>query len=178
MEKFLGLKKLIWALVATSTVGVGAYTLGPDAGRKIREAKASLRQSASRGSSNGELEGLRQAAIDLIDTIPEPEDIEKLDLNQVDETELARVPGIDSKLAREIVQTRSRQGGFKSFEELNRVNGLQPAIAQKLGQSMQIGEPPTPVKVTTPVKVQRAPSAAGHKPSIKRVPTPTQRSLP
>ncbi len=48
----------------------------------------------------------------------------KLDLNAATEDELALVPGVGPKLAKAIVDERKRLGGFKSWDELDRVPGV------------------------------------------------------
>jgi len=48
----------------------------------------------------------------------------KLDLNRATEEELALVPGVGPKLAKAIADERARLGGFKTWDELDRVPGV------------------------------------------------------
>jgi competence protein ComEA len=47
-----------------------------------------------------------------------------IDLNVLSAEELAKLPGIGPKLARSIVVTRAKLGGFRNIEELRRVPGV------------------------------------------------------
>ena len=47
-----------------------------------------------------------------------------LDLNRVSMEDLCLIPGIGESLAREIVAYRERRNGFRSLEELKKVNGI------------------------------------------------------
>lgn len=47
-----------------------------------------------------------------------------IDLNALSAEELAELPGIGPKLARSIVVTRARVGGFRGIEEMGRVPGI------------------------------------------------------
>ena len=49
-----------------------------------------------------------------------------VDLNAADTSELIRLPGIGSKLAKRIVDFRTKLGGFYSVEQLHEVYGLKP----------------------------------------------------
>jgi competence protein ComEA len=49
---------------------------------------------------------------------------QKLDLNQVTEVDLARVPGVGASLARHLVKARERQGRFASWAEVAAVSGV------------------------------------------------------
>lgn len=64
----------------------------------------------------------------LIDTLPHYEKIEKyevgtvVDLNKADTTELKKIPGIGSAIARMIVNYRNQLGGFFEVEQLREIN--------------------------------------------------------
>ena len=64
----------------------------------------------------------------LLDTLPRFEKIEKyeagtlVDLNKADTTELKKIPGIGSGIARMIVHYRNQLGGFYQVEQLREIN--------------------------------------------------------
>jgi competence protein ComEA len=49
---------------------------------------------------------------------------QRLDLNAVSETELARVPGVGPSLARRLIKEREARGRFASWEEVAAVPGM------------------------------------------------------
>lgn len=49
---------------------------------------------------------------------------EKIDLNKATEVELDRLPGVGPTLARAILESRQREGPFRSLRDLRRVRGL------------------------------------------------------
>lgn len=57
---------------------------------------------------------------------------EPVDLNQADEVELQRLPGIGPALAGRIIVWRSENGGFTSVDELEAVPGIGPATMADL----------------------------------------------
>ncbi len=56
----------------------------------------------------------------------EPAATDLVDLNTVDQKELAQVPGVGPKLAEAIVDHRRVHGPFKSVDELQNVRGVGP----------------------------------------------------
>jgi competence protein ComEA len=52
---------------------------------------------------------------------------QKLDLNAVSVDELGRVPGIGKRLAEALVSAREERRGFRSWEEVDAVEGVGPA---------------------------------------------------
>jgi DNA uptake protein ComE-like DNA-binding protein len=58
----------------------------------------------------------------------------RLDLNRASEQELAQVPELGPERARRIVEFRSQQGGFRSFEDLRGI--LDPATFDQLRASL------------------------------------------
>lgn len=64
----------------------------------------------------------------LLDTLPRYERIEKympgtiVELNKVDTTELKRIPGIGSAIAKMIVNYRNQLGGYYKVEQLREIN--------------------------------------------------------
>ena len=57
---------------------------------------------------------------------------ERVDLNRAGVEKLQTLPGIGPALASRIVESRSREGFFKSPEDLLRVSGIGPATLEKL----------------------------------------------
>jgi competence protein ComEA len=55
-----------------------------------------------------------------------------LDLNRASAAELELLPGVGPRLAREIVELRTRRGGFPSIEALDDVRGIGPNKLAKL----------------------------------------------
>jgi competence protein ComEA len=62
-----------------------------------------------------------------------------LDVNQASVAELARVPGINDKLADRIVALRVRKGGFSGLENLCEVKGIGPATVNRLRPYLKVG---------------------------------------
>ena len=62
----------------------------------------------------------------------------RLDLNQVAEEDLARVPGVGKALARALVEARTEQGPFRSWEEVDAVSGVGPTKLRALQAATEI----------------------------------------
>ena len=62
-----------------------------------------------------------------------------LDLNQASVAELTQVPGINHKVAHEIVALRFRKGGFSKLENLCEVKGIGPATVRRLKPYLTLG---------------------------------------
>ena len=62
-----------------------------------------------------------------------------LNINQASVTELSQVPGINDKLANEIVALRVRKGGFSKLENLCEVKGIGPATVRRLKPYLTLG---------------------------------------
>lgn len=58
---------------------------------------------------------------------------ERVDVNEADERELDRLPGVGPALARAIVEDRKRNGPFSSIADLERVPGLGSSKVARLG---------------------------------------------
>ena len=63
-----------------------------------------------------------------------------LDINQASVTELRQMPGINDKLADEIVALRVRKGGFSKLENLCEVKGIGPATVNRLRPYLKVGK--------------------------------------
>lgn len=62
-----------------------------------------------------------------------------LDLNRAGPAELDALPGIGPVLARRIVEHRSRNGAFRSLEELRAVRGIGPSLIGRLRGHVRFG---------------------------------------
>ena len=62
-----------------------------------------------------------------------------LDINQASAVELSQVPGINHKLAREVVALRVRRGAFSKLENLCEVKGIGPATVRRLKPYLTLG---------------------------------------
>ncbi len=63
---------------------------------------------------------------------------QKLDLNRASAEDLARVPGVGEELARVIVAARERDGGFRSWDEVDDVPGVGLARLEALMQATEL----------------------------------------
>lgn len=62
----------------------------------------------------------------------------RFDLNRVSEEELASIPGVGRRVAAELVRTRDERGGFRSWDEVDRVSGIGPARLARLQEVAEI----------------------------------------
>ncbi len=58
--------------------------------------------------------------------------IDKIDINQADQAELTKLPGIGTSTAAKIAAYRDANGPFKSMEELLNVKGIGPDKLEKI----------------------------------------------
>lgn len=65
-------------------------------------------------------------------------------LNQADETELRRLPGVGAKRAEAILTLRRRVGRFQRVEDLMRVKGIGRAAIKKWRPLVRLDAAPTP----------------------------------
>jgi competence protein ComEA len=63
---------------------------------------------------------------------------QKLDLNQVSESDLARVPGVGRSLARRLVQAREEKGRVASWDEVASVPGVGGARLETLQATTEL----------------------------------------
>src|SRR6476659_7803110 len=63
---------------------------------------------------------------------------EKLDLNRVTVANLEKFPGITRAVARRIVATRDKQGGFATVGALREINGVTPEIFSVLKENVTV----------------------------------------
>ena len=62
-----------------------------------------------------------------------------LDINQASVAELSQVPGINYKLAKEVMALRDRKGAFSQLENLCEVKGIGPAKVNRLKAYLTLG---------------------------------------
>lgn len=65
----------------------------------------------------------------------------RLDLNHASEEELCVLPGVGAQRARQIVLFRSRQGAFRSVEQLAEVPGFTKALSDRLAPMLMVRQP-------------------------------------
>ncbi len=65
-----------------------------------------------------------------------------VDVNTAGERELAFVPGLSRRLAREVVEFRTASGPFRSVEELLAVKGIGPRRLEQARARLLVGEVP------------------------------------
>ena len=70
-----------------------------------------------------------------------------MDVDLVDATELERLPRIGPALAARIVADRAAKGPYGSIEELQRVRGIGPKLAQLLRAHVTFSGKPRPSSV-------------------------------
>lgn len=61
-----------------------------------------------------------------------------LELNRATAEELDELPGIGPVIARRIVESRQREGRFRSLEDLDRVPGVGPALRAKIAERLRV----------------------------------------
>lgn len=65
---------------------------------------------------------------------------ERIDLNQADAEEIARLPRIGRSLAKRIVETREALGGFAELADVDRVAGVGPGLLVSLDTVITLGD--------------------------------------
>lgn len=100
----------------------------PDEVRFVDAGTATLAVCAKPGSPQQVRPGVGQAL-----TVGQ-----KLDLNTVSEAELARVPGVGKALAHSLIEARTKQGGFRSWDDVDQVRGVGPSKLDALQQAAEL----------------------------------------
>jgi competence protein ComEA len=88
----------------------------------------------------------------------------RIDLNRADRAELLQLPGIGPNLAERIETYRRESGGFRSVDDLRRVNGIGPATLTRLRPWVCVEEAEEdPQAGTVPAPRKPAPAPAAKK---------------
>ena len=64
--------------------------------------------------------------------------IKKININEADETDLARLPGVGKSLAQRIIEYRNRAGNFRAIEEIKKVRGIKDSLFNKIKDSIAV----------------------------------------
>lgn len=65
-----------------------------------------------------------------------------INVNKATQAELELLPDVGPALAKRIVEYRSQQGAFKSFEDLDKVRGIGPKTIEKFKGRVVFSDPP------------------------------------
>lgn len=68
-----------------------------------------------------------------------------VNINTANATELEALPGIGAKKAQAIVEYRTKNGPFKSVDDLEKVNGIGKAMVEKLRKEASVSGGAKPV---------------------------------
>jgi competence ComEA-like helix-hairpin-helix protein len=72
------------------------------------------------------------AALSALAEDPQSENNERIDINCAVLEQLCSLPGINRKLANDIIQYRNEKGAFKSKQQLTKVPGITPELFKAL----------------------------------------------
>ena len=78
----------------------------------------------------------------------------KVNINTATETQIALLPGIGPKLAAEVVNYRTNNGGFKTIEDIKKVSGVGDKKLEKI-KDFVVLEGETTIKSTKPAKGEK-----------------------
>ncbi len=78
----------------------------------------------------------------------------KVNINSATEAQIALLPGIGAKLAAEVVNFRTSNGGFKAVEDIKKVSGVGDKKFEKI-KDFVILEGETTIKSTKPAKGEK-----------------------
>lgn len=88
---------------------------------------------------------------------------ERIDPNIASPMDLERIPGLGTRLAKRIVEDRDLRGTFGSLADLDRVDGVGPAMLRRLEPFLQLppadplGPPPVVLNAAGPAELERLP---------------------
>ncbi len=82
--------------------------------------------------------------------------VQRIDLNNADRAELMQLPGVGPALAESILDHRSRQGPFRTVDDLAHVHGLGPTTLARLRPWVEVGPP----SVVTSLPAEKGPAPA------------------
>jgi len=78
----------------------------------------------------------------------------KVNINTATEAQIALLPGIGPKLAAEVVNYRTNNGGFKTVEDIKKVSGVGDKKFEKI-KNFVVLEGETTIKSTKPAKGEK-----------------------
>src|SRR3990167_8033719 len=78
----------------------------------------------------------------------------KVNINTATEAQIALLPGLGPKLATEVVNYRTNNGGFKTIEDIKKVSGVGDKKFEKIKDYVVL-EGETTIKSTKPAKGKR-----------------------
>lgn len=78
----------------------------------------------------------------------------KVNINTATEAQIALLPGIGPKLAAEVVNYRTNNGGFKTIEDIKKVSGVGDKKFEKI-KDFVVLEGETTIKSTKPAKGEK-----------------------
>ena len=83
-----------------------------------------------------------------------------VDLNKATQSELEGVKGIGPVKAKAIIDYRTKNGSFKSIDELDKVPGFGKATVDKVKAEVSVGSAPAAAKADKPAKDVKAAAPA------------------
>ncbi len=78
----------------------------------------------------------------------------KVNINTATEAQIALLPGLGPKLAAEVVNYRTNNGGFKTIEDIKKVSGVGDKKFEKI-KDFVVLEGETTIKSTKPAKGEK-----------------------
>ena len=78
----------------------------------------------------------------------------KVNINTATEAQIALLPGLGPKLATEVVNYRTNNGGFKTIEDIKKVSGVGDKKFEKIKDYVVL-EGETTIKSTKPAKAEK-----------------------
>jgi competence ComEA-like helix-hairpin-helix protein len=98
-------------------------------------------------------------------------DGERIDLNQASADEIARLPKIGMSLAKTIIRSRDRDGGFASVADLDRVPGVGPGLLATIADHVTLGDTARARRAKERATESRAPAVFASPPAREAGPT-------
>lgn len=62
----------------------------------------------------------------------------KININDADETDLMRLPGVGQALSRRIIEYRQRSGNFSSIDQLKNIKGIKKNLFEKIKDKVTV----------------------------------------
>lgn len=100
-----------------------------------------------------------------------------VNVNTANKTELTSLPGIGPAKAQSIIDYRTKNGPFKSIDDLTKVNGIGPVILGRIKSDVAL-DGPTTVKPAANSTAPKAAATPGAKPETAKPATATPAATP